>query len=733
MKKHVLGLSLALVFTPLTTWAVNDDAGALLDLDLAQLMQVKLEGSATLTPTATRRLPASITTITRTMIVNSGARSLFDLFDIYVPNFQYLPHHWEAPHMGMRGLMGDRDDKYLLVVNGRVVNEKTHFGALSERDLPMLGDIRKIDVVRGPGSVVYGPGAVSMVINIQTDTFTDHGDDGVIAKLGVVENFKSLELKKSFSFDQSGRHGLLLYAGITDYDGSSNSDSNLVYGFSNTTTWGQPVVGGQPAPFDVPNNHEAFGNRTKLKLHANYQNDDFNAWFRYTRGGEKLTWEHKVFYTTPNGFALSGRPFEDYSVNGVGYEQATLDLSRTWALSPKMWFELKGGYDTTVYERILWDSFLPGKTPENHREDEYLVRGTLNWNPNSDHAVAMGAEYIYSRWGLNSGNYDHPVSFTLGNMDTWHTQSLGVFAEHQWQLTNKVTQFLGLRADRDQYTNIMWSPRWALVSAVTDRDTVKTILSRSLRKNNAEELRGQALKGQKGDPEQLTSAEVIYNRTLGGGSTVALSSFYNKAEILGIDFTTLNTKPVADFRYGGFELELNYKGDDWSLMFSHSYTKLFRFQVEPGASTRVAGTHLVAGTHVGYGNDFNNWSNHSTKLSGEWRVVPDWKLTGDIRVFWKYQGAEDQINQVDDLRLLNPNSTSASNLTDPGYRDSVGTSAFLDLGAQYQLAKNQNISLSGYNLLGLFDKKLNKRLYLLDVGNYRAEAVAAAINYTYTF
>jgi RNA polymerase sigma-70 factor (ECF subfamily) len=55
-------------------------------------------------------MPASITRIDRGMIEQSGARSLFDLLEIYVPNFHYLPHHWEAPHMGMRGLIGDRDE-----------------------------------------------------------------------------------------------------------------------------------------------------------------------------------------------------------------------------------------------------------------------------------------------------------------------------------------------------------------------------------------------------------------------------------------------------------------------------------------------------------------------------------------------------------------------------------------------------------------------------------------------
>ena len=243
----------------------------LLQMDLTQLMQVKLDGAATLTPTATRRMPASITSIDRTMIERSGARSMFDLLEIYVPNFHYLPHHYEAPHMGMRGLISHRDDKYLLVVNGRVLNEKTHFGALSERDMPMLGDIRKIDVVRGPGSVVYGPGAVSMVINIQTDTFADHGPDGVTVKWGEVEQFRSIEASNSIPFGDQADRGLWLYGAITDYDGAQNADAPLVYGKSAYTSWGEWVQGGEPVPYGPVDNHDSFHDWQKVKLHAHYQ------------------------------------------------------------------------------------------------------------------------------------------------------------------------------------------------------------------------------------------------------------------------------------------------------------------------------------------------------------------------------------------------------------------------------------------------------------------------------
>ena len=698
----------------------------LLDLDINQLMQVTLDSAATLTPTARRQMPASITSIDREMIGQSGARSLFDLLEIYVPDFHYLPHHWEAPHMGMRSIIGDRDDKYLLVVNGRVMNEKTHFGALSERDMPMLGDIRKIDVIRGPGSVVYGPGAVSMVINIQTDTFENNSGDALTLKGGIGEEFASLELEKVITFDEVGRHGLLLYGGISEYEGADQSHAPLVYGLSDKTTWGDQIIGGQPASYDPGNNHDSFHDWPKVKLHAHYQKEDFNAWLRFTQGGEQLTWEHKIIYPKPNGSGVKGTPEEAYTPHGVGYRQLTLDLAQMWVLSPSMWVELKGGYDTTLYVRELWDSYRPGKMPENHREEEYLTRGTLNWNHNDKHASAFGSEVIYSRWGLDSSGYDYAYSSSLGKMDQWDTHTFGLFGEHQWQMTPWLTNFIGLRADKDQYTDWMWSPRLAFVATLSDKDTVKTIFSRSLRKNNAEELRAQHEKGEDPQSEKLSSAEIIYNRQLSEKMDLALSSFYSDAEVLGINFTTGKTSPVGSLKYGGIELELGYKRDDLSVGFSHSWSKLDDFDLAPGGSTRITGSH------IGYGNDLNNWSNHVTKLYSAWQMTPAWQLTGDLRVFWDYPGAKDQIENSNDNRKNNPNS-SATNLTDPGNFESVGTAAFFDLGLHYQTKGYGKFSLHGYNLLGLIDETYNKRLYLLNVGNYREEAVAAALNYEYKF
>ena len=200
----------------------------LTELSMEDLMNVEVVSTATLTKTTPRLVPAAVTTITAEQIKASGARSLYELLDIYVPDLQVIRHHWESDHMGLRGTINDRDDKYLLLVNGRVMNEHTHYGALTERDLVMLSDIHHIDIVRGPGSALYGPGAISMVINIVTFNADTFKGTEVTGRMGAIEEFYSGEVKHSQAFDDNDG-GLFVYAGGAKQNGASKYDAPLVF------------------------------------------------------------------------------------------------------------------------------------------------------------------------------------------------------------------------------------------------------------------------------------------------------------------------------------------------------------------------------------------------------------------------------------------------------------------------------------------------------------------------
>ena len=202
----------------------SEDGEELFEMSIEQLMEVEVDSTATLTEAKPRLVPAAVTKITAEQIRLSGARSLYELLDIYVPNLQWLRHHWEADVIGLRGIINDRNDKLLLLVNGRNMNQRTHFGALSELDLVLLSDIHHIDIVRGPGSALYGPGAVSMVINIITyDADTFEGTEYTV-RMGAVEEFYTGEVKHSEKFE-NGDGGIFLYGGIGEYSGATKYDA----------------------------------------------------------------------------------------------------------------------------------------------------------------------------------------------------------------------------------------------------------------------------------------------------------------------------------------------------------------------------------------------------------------------------------------------------------------------------------------------------------------------------
>jgi hypothetical protein len=95
-------------------------------------------------------------------------------------------------------------------------------------------------------------------------------------------------------------------------------------------------------------------------------------------------------------------------------------------------------------------------------------------------------------------------------------------------------------------------------------------------------------------------------------------------------------------------------------------------------------------------------------------------------MYWGFQGAEDYAQYVTDNN--SPNAKS------PGYSDPYGASMFFNLGLQYKPFENIRVRVDGYNLMGLFDKTLNKQLYGFNsFADYRSQVPVVAISMTYKF
>jgi len=664
-----------------------------------------LTGVGTLTPTPRRTVPAAVTRISQDMIRNSGARSLYELFDIFVPNFQWIRHNYQGPHMGLRGIISDKEDKYLLLVNGRVLNERTKQGVMSERDLPMLDDIHHIDVVRGPGSAIYGLGAVSMVIDIHTENANTFQGTKVTTKVGAIEEFVSFEYKHGTMLDEDT--GLYIYGGISDYPGADRHYAPEVFGLNDDTRWGQPVRRGKPVNYGYNRDRQSWRGLPKLKFHAELTKENLDLWARYTRGGQHFTTTSNVITAPANP------PTYDFSHYGIGYQQITAYGKYHHILTDTLSVDYILSYDLLDAESVNNKSEWSG-----YREDEYLTRVLAHWIPNDRHSVAAGFENSTENFGLRSPGFPHDRPAITPR---WSTNTTSLFAEHQFKVNDYWTTFLGARVDKNTYSPLLYSPRAAAVYTPTDKDTWKFIFSRSNRPGFAQRIRNYYHDyGTYADPEVLEGYELRYERQHTKNLYLAGSAFFNIIEIIGWDNTLQGERVACEDKTFGVELEAAYTTDRLEIMLSHSYSKLYDIDLAWQDAEPVISGYPY--------DDLANWSNHITKLYARYKATPKLSLDGSVVAYWGFPGLEDKA-KVDDAWYRD---TYGEALMDPGYDKAFRPNVYLNLGMEYKVTKNLNVRVTGHNLLGLFDIDLNKRNYL-GMPAYRSHAPAISVMAEYRF
>jgi len=113
----------------------------------------------------TRESPGIISLVTREEILASGARDLLDVLRM-VPGFDFASDIQGVVGPAVRGLWGF-EGKVLLLVDGQELNE-TRYGTVQFGNHVPVDQIRQIEIIRGPGSAIYGGFAELAVINVVT-------------------------------------------------------------------------------------------------------------------------------------------------------------------------------------------------------------------------------------------------------------------------------------------------------------------------------------------------------------------------------------------------------------------------------------------------------------------------------------------------------------------------------------------------------------------------------------
>lgn len=136
------------------------------DLPLEQLLEMRvLSVSKKDEPLA--QAPVAIYLVTSEDIQRSGVTNIPDALRM-VPGVQVARADANSWAISIRGFNSTLANKLLVLIDGRSIYNPVFGGTLWEAHELMLEDIERIEVIRGPGSTIWGANAVNGVINIIT-------------------------------------------------------------------------------------------------------------------------------------------------------------------------------------------------------------------------------------------------------------------------------------------------------------------------------------------------------------------------------------------------------------------------------------------------------------------------------------------------------------------------------------------------------------------------------------
>lgn len=192
------------------------------ELSLEELLDIEVI-SASRKLEKSSEAPAIITTVSRQQIEQLGAVTLIDILK-YTPGIEASMGADGFYRVAIRGNRKDGD--VLFLINGQAFNDFYSGRALF--DLP-AELIEKIEIIRGPGSALYGSSAVAGVINVfkinQTSASVSVGNNATIKGDA---SYNAEKDKNAFSFALGGTKTDGAYA-VIDTDKVSSQPWSLTY------------------------------------------------------------------------------------------------------------------------------------------------------------------------------------------------------------------------------------------------------------------------------------------------------------------------------------------------------------------------------------------------------------------------------------------------------------------------------------------------------------------------
>jgi len=520
--------------TPLVLAQTQSDQD-LMSLSIEDLTRIKVY-SASRHPEEIRETPSSVSVITAEEIRRYGWRTLGDAL-ASLRGF-YTSYDRSYTYLGVRGFLrpGDYNSRILLLLNGHRLNENVYGSAAIGSEFPLdLDLIDHIEVVRGPGSSLFGTNAVFGVINIIT---RQPADPYAVEVSGDVSSF----LSRHGRITGSASHGRL---------------SALLSGSSYESAGPSPLFFPE---FAAPGNNGGFADNIDGERYAQAFSDVHYGNFRF----QGLYSSRMKIVPTASYGTNFGDP-GTRTTDTVGH----FDVEYRRSLSSNTDLDVRAYYDHYDY----YGTYAYGGT---NSPDRYLnidssvadwsgVETTLD-HKIGRHRLTFGANYEYS-FRVDQKNQNAGEPLILNDHRTpWLA---AIFAEAEFKLGHNLALHGGARLDYFSAYGSAISPRAALVYSPNPRTTLKYIYGRAFRSPNAYEnyYTDGVTEERPATPlqkENIQSHELVLDRSLTAWLGMTVDGYYNTLDHL-IDWVVdpandmTHAVNIGQDRGRGVEFELDAK------------------------------------------------------------------------------------------------------------------------------------------------------------------------------
>lgn len=670
MKRCNLLSLLTLALAPSLTQA-DELLDIYMEMGIEKLLDVNIS-SATGSDMPLRSAPAIATVITAKEIERSSARTLSEVLQM-VPglNFYLLSTALLKPAYDIRGLRTEKNAQILTLINGQPLDSANSGTPANCMTFP-ASMIQQVEVIRGPGSAIFGADAFAGVINIITkdpDYLQQRAQTGI--RYG---DFDTAELfaNNAYHFENGANLGVNLSYMTSDGDANRIVKSDLQslfdsrYGSDASLAPGRLNDQYETVHISGDLNYKAFqfsfwgyknhsGNRNGVASTLDNQGkiDDTQlvSTLSHTfRWKEKNEWVNTLIY----GYNKNAQHFVNFPpntillVNDKGNPSSSGSLFRfpDGHIGLPEYVENRFGYESTLYFRYTDRQKIRLSAGVHHidsdtREKKNFGPGILDVANRAEYATPVNdPNYPAVEWSMDGtlidvSNTDYIYQPNAERTILFTSVQDEVTLNADWSLT------AGLRYDHFSDVGESFSPRVALLWHNNDDLSAKLLYGHAFRVPSLSDLYIRNNPAATGNPnmkpEKLDTIEL-------GISYTPTPNFNNTTNVYGyrandlIDEQEIDTG-VTFINRGeqlgaGIETEFHWQPiSELELMASYAY----RWTEDQQTGKPIYGV-----------------AKHLGKLMANWHITENWNLNSDWSIVADIPREEgDARDKIDNYQLVN--------------------------------------------------------------------------------